>query len=302
MPAAPKPEDDPIDPGSCGDQNDEVQNREDSTASDGTPEDEDVEDAPEVDFKDVEIALDKVTDEVLVAKNIIPAERGYTIEKLQNGDAGAWEKASERFLKIANYKYKDIVYFYLPGVDEEDAKSAVGEIVPDLCQNISEYSSLPELEKAFRTALRRDIHSLQRKSLTKKRGEGKIDVTSELHGLNQKDEMAGQASYDDDDKASASSLEGKVNRDYGDWGVHITADPSAAANRLDQKNMMSETLKELELGERRIIELSILDQLKHKEIAKELNINVKQVGSQLNRAKAKLKKLVEKKMLNEKKN
>lgn len=50
------------------------------------------------------------------------------------------------------------------------------------------------------------------------------------------------------------------------------------------------------------MELRFVEQLMHKEIAERTGKNVKQVGSELNRAEKKLKKLVADKMLSEKKN
>jgi RNA polymerase sigma factor (sigma-70 family) len=196
--------------------------------------------------------------------------------------------------------YRDIVFTFLPGVEIEDAKSAVGDIVPGLCKDIANYPSLPQLEAAFRKGLRRDISSLQRKSLAKKRGSGNIDVTSELHGLSQADTPINQASYEDEDNAPPS-IEGKVNQEYVGWSAHNNVGASVIANRRDQTAMMSEALNELEPDERKLIELSFIGGLKQREIGERLGIGTSSVGVRINRAKAKLKKLVGEKILGEKK-
>ena len=258
-------------------------------------------DVAEVDLEAVESVLIANDDALLVASKIVPAERGYTIEQLQNHEESAWNAASERFLKIAVYKYRDVVSFYLPGVDEEDARSAVGEIVPDLRKTISKYSSLPELEAAFRTALCRDILSLQRKYLAQMRGGGRVVVTSELQGLEQTDEVVEESSDLGDEKAP-STLEGKLNPEFSGWTAHSIASGSSAADQVDRLKLMSEAMNEMEPAESQMIRWSFIDGLKQREIAEKLGKNTKQIGSELSRAKEKLKKLVNEKMLVERKN
>lgn len=201
----------------------------------------------EVDFEDVESLIVKNDDDSLIAHNVIPADRGYTIGQLQNQQQSAWAKACERFLRIAVYKYRDIVHFYLPGVDKEDAISAVGQIVPGLQRDIKNYASLAELEAAFRKALSRDIYSLQRKYLAKRRGEGKVTVTSELQGLEVTDDIPGGSSDPEDEKAP-STLEGKMNREYVGWSSHAFA--GCSTSLADQKNLMLEAMEKLTEQER----------------------------------------------------
>lgn len=142
-------------------------------------------------------------EKTLVDHNLISADYGYTIEELKSKNEAAWKKVSERFLRIAVYKYHDIVNFYLSGVDEADAKSAVADIVPDLQKTIAKYPSVPALHAAFRKALGRDIRSLQRKFLTKKRGSGLVDNSAEIHGLGTTDAPISQ----DKTKLPSSKLE-----------------------------------------------------------------------------------------------
>jgi RNA polymerase sigma factor (sigma-70 family) len=302
------PEEDPLKPVNTGDAAQGCDGPEPANGDGEVGEEvESTEGSIEVDFEAIESVVERNDDASLVAGKIIPAEHGYTIEDLQNGDSTAWNKASERFLKIAVYKYRDVVQFYLPGVGEDDAISATGEIIVDLCKSISKYPSLPQLEAAFRKALRNDIRSLQRKYLTQKRGEGKIDVSSELHGLGHQDAPVDQGSYKDEDEISPSpkntskTLEDEVNWDFGGWGSLQTVDASAAANTVDLKKLMSVAMDELKLAERQMIELSVIGGLKQREVAERLNKNPKQIGIELNRAKKKLKKLVGEKMLIEKK-
>ena len=262
-------------------------------------EDDDAGTSVEIDLEDVGTLVVSNDDDLLIAHNVIESERGYTIEQLQNKEEAAWERACERFLRIAVYKYQDIVHFYLPGVDKEAAISAVSLIVPDLQREIRKYASLAELEAAFRKALVRDIHSLQRKFLTKKRGEGKVAVTSELQGLEITDEIPGGLDEPEDEKAP-STLEGKMNRERADWSSHAVA--GDAASHSDNQRLMLEAMEELSDQERQMLELRFVGQLKQKEIADRMGKNVKQIGSELNRAEKKLKKLVADKMLSERKN
>jgi len=262
----------------CGDQEDEV---------------------TEVDPQVVESLVTTENDSLLIAEKIISAERGYTIEQLKKHEEVAWNKACERFLKIAVWKYQALVQVYLPGVDEQDAKSAVGQIVPDLVKKIDKYSSLLQLEKSFRIALANDVRSLLRKFLAKKRGEGKIDVTSELHGLDQADAPISQQTYKDEEDASPS-LESKINPEQLDWSATKIVTASASAERLDQKRLMSEAMEELTPIERQMIELSVIGGLKHREIAERMGKKTSQIGIELNRIKEKLRKLISQKMLKDK--
>jgi DNA-directed RNA polymerase specialized sigma24 family protein len=58
----------------------------------------------------------------------------------------------------------------------------------------------------------------------------------------------------------------------------------------------------LEQEERQLLEWSFVDGLKQREIAARMGKNVKQIGSELNRAEEKLRRLVNEKTLSEKKN
>ena len=299
------PEDDPLKPGDAANAGDDVQ---DQGEPESTPAPLDEGDGAErggevaeLDLEAVEFVLTTDDDARLVASKIIPAERGYTIEQLQNHEEPAWEKACERFLKIAVYKYRDVVSYYLPGVDEEDAKSAVGVILPDLSKNISKYSSLPELEAAFRTALCRDILSLQRKFLAQKRGDGRVVVTSELQGLEQTDEADEESSNLGDEQAP-STLEGKLNPEFSGWTAHSHASGPTSADKVDRLKLMSDALSEMESEESQMIKWSFIDGLKQREIAERLKKNPKQIGSELKRATDKLRKLVNEKTLTERKN
>ena len=61
-------------------------------------------------------------------------------------------------------------------------------------------------------------------------------------------------------------------------------------------------MNEMEPAESQMIRWSFIDGLKQREIAEKLGKNTKQIGSELSRAKEKLKKLVNEKMLVERKN
>jgi len=252
----------------------------------------------QIGLDDIKDLVGAVDDNILIASKIIPAERGYTIEQLQKQEPRAWENVAKRFLNIAVFKYQDIVHFYLPGVDKEDAISAVADILADLQRDISKYKSIPEFEDAFRTALVRDVKSLYRKFLALKRGAGEVDLTSELQGLEMTDEVQSGSSDPEDEKA-ASSREGKLHRAMFDWDSHLGHDP--AANRADERRIQQEALDELSEHEKQILTLRHVKQLKQREIAELTKKNVKQIGVELKRAEEKLRKLVVTKTLNEKK-
>ena len=299
------PQDDPLKPGDAANAGDDVQGQGEPESTpapldegDGVEQGDEV---AEVDFEAVKSVLIANDDATLVASKIIPADRGYTIEQLQAMEEPAWNAASERFLKIAVYKYRDVVSFYLPGVDEEDAKSAVGVILPDFSKAISKYSSLPELEAAFRTALCHDILSLQRKFLAQKRGEGRVVVTSELQGLEQTDEADEESSNLGDEQAPGT-LEGKLNPEFSGWTAHVNASGPTSADRVDRLKLMSDALSEMESEESQMIKWRFIEGLKQREIAERLKKNPKQIGSELKRATDKLRKLVNEKTLTERKN
>jgi RNA polymerase sigma factor (sigma-70 family) len=141
--------------------------------------------------------------------------------------------------------------------------------------------------------------SLQRESLTLKRGEGKVVVTSELQGLDLTDQdVAG--SSDKDDEQATSNLEGKINREYSGWSAHAHAGGPAAANRADQMRLISEAMGELSPKDRLILELRHLGGLKHRAIAEQVGESTGQIGKELERAEEKLRKIVNTKLLIEK--
>ena len=252
----------------------------------------------QIDLEDIKDLVEADDDKFLIARKIISAERGYTIEQLQNQEPTAWDNVAERFLKIAVCKYHDIVHFYLPGVDKQDAISAVADILRDLQRVVAKYQSIPEFEAAFRKALVHDIKSLYRKFLAQKRGAGEVDLTSELQGLEFTDE-AQSGSTDPDDEQAPSSREGKLHRAMFDWDSHLGVDP--AANRADERRIQQEALDELSDYEKQILDLRVVKQLKHFDIAERTGKNVKQIGVELARAEEKLRKLVAAKTLSEKK-
>src|SRR6202044_243940 len=114
----------------------------------------------------------------------------------------------------------------------------------------------------------------------------------------------GQGTSDADDETAKSkgTLESQINRDHGSSDNLEDEIASTQANRQSQLALISKTMDELAPEDKQLIELSFVSGLKHREIAKILGKNPKQIGSELIRAKEKLRKLVNKKLLGEKKN
>ena len=254
--------------------------------------------AVQIDLEDINNLVEANDDKFLIARKIISAERDYTIEQLQNKEPTAWNNVAKRFLKIAVCKYQDIVHFYLPGVDKQDAISAVADILRDLHRDVAKYQSIPEFEAAIRKALVRDIKSLYRKFLTQKRGSGEVLLTSELQGLEVTDEVE-SGSNDPEDEIAPSSREGKLHRAMFDWDSHLGVDPDV--NRADERRIRQESLELLSDFEKQILHLRVVEELKHRDIAERTGKNVKQIGVELARAEKKLRKLVAAKTLSEKK-
>jgi RNA polymerase sigma factor (sigma-70 family) len=142
---------------------------------------------------------------------------------------------------------------------------------------------------------------LQRKFLTKKRGAGLVDNSAEIHGLGTTDAPISQDTYKDEEEAPPS-IEKKINKEYVGWGSHADQDSAAVASKVDQRRIMKDAMAELSAKERRLLHLRFVEKLKQKEIAEQMGKGASQIGIELKRAEAKLRKLVADKTLNEKKN
>jgi RNA polymerase sigma factor (sigma-70 family) len=250
----------------------------------------------------LETILDDITHNDLTIKRDIFADCGFTIEELHQKKEAAQEKLAERFLKIAAYRYYDNASFYLPGLDPQEVQSAAGEKIVELLEDIVNYPSLPQLEKAFRISVRNLIISIQRKQLAEKRGEGKVDVTSELQGLATKDDPSTQSSGkptdENDEKTSGSTLQSKIRTGYTNWHAFDDVNPGSQnerakieARRVKQYEMIEQALAKLRTEDRQLIQWFYIEGLKHREIAEKLGKGVSSIGRLIDLAEDRLRKL-----------